>query len=432
MIHLDRDDDVQDHEPSPAPAVEPDRTAGKSHLLESSKVLRFLKTERLVHWSIAVPFVVCFTTAVILIVFYNNDPQRSYRAIFSWMHRISGLALAVLPPLVLYRTRSDYRIHLQNIRQAWVWSLDDVRWLMRSGRAALDPKVDLPEQGKFNAAEKLNFMMVMSTYPLFIVTGLLIWMPGVAFVSWLVHFSLAVIAAPLVLGHVFMATVNPSTRIGLEGMITGFVDREWAKHHYRKWYRQYFERPARPVWARRAARAPGTGVVEGAPRPVNGTRAATPPHALPVTPPATGPVIQGDAPAAAAAGGSGHAPLPQAGALDRATAVDQPGRTSGVPVVVPAAGAAEPARRRRITPSDLKRTARVRCRDCRTVLTFPSWELLLQKTFEVRAVLLCPHCRSEISAIRTLTAPKVAETILFHLEANGADHPLDGQAFPAA
>ena len=53
---------------------------------------------------------------------------------------------------------------------------------------------------------------------------------------------MAVMGFPLVAGHIFMAAINPSTRIGLEGMFTGWVDREWAKHHYRSWYREHFEK----------------------------------------------------------------------------------------------------------------------------------------------------------------------------------------------
>ena len=62
---------------------------------------------------------------------------------------------------------------------------------------------------------------------------------------------LAAIATPLLLGHVFMATVNPDTRPGLRGMITGFVDREWARHHYHLWYVAHFE-ASRGVVARDA------------------------------------------------------------------------------------------------------------------------------------------------------------------------------------
>jgi hypothetical protein len=72
------------------------------------------------------------------------------------------------------------------------------------------------------------------------VTGAMMWLPGIAFASWMLHVSLAALATPFVLGHVFMATVNPDTRQGLSGMISGRVDRRWAKHHYGRWYRENF------------------------------------------------------------------------------------------------------------------------------------------------------------------------------------------------
>lgn len=37
-----------------------------------------------------------------------------------------------------------------------------------------------------------------------------------------------------------MATINPDTRVGLPGMTTGMVDRQWASHHYGRWYREHF------------------------------------------------------------------------------------------------------------------------------------------------------------------------------------------------
>ena len=83
-------------------------------------------------------------------------------------------------------------------------------------------------------------MSLTVTYPLYVVTGITIWFFGPAFVSWLVHLSMAILATPLILGHVFMATVNPDTRVGLSGMISGFVDRHWARHHYRLWYDEHF------------------------------------------------------------------------------------------------------------------------------------------------------------------------------------------------
>ena len=67
--------------------------------------------------------------------------------------------------------------------------------------AALSPRFRLPEQGKFNAAERLNFMVLMVTYPLYVLTGILMWVTRVAVLSWLLHFFVAMLAGPLILGH---------------------------------------------------------------------------------------------------------------------------------------------------------------------------------------------------------------------------------------
>jgi formate dehydrogenase gamma subunit len=208
---------------------------------EKDEILRFRESERQLHWALAVPFMVSWTTAVVLVSVYNPHPERPYRLIFSWVHRTSGLWLSVLPLWTIVTHRHDFRVYLNNMKEAWRWRFDDLKWLALMGPAALNSKIALPDQGKFNAAEKINFMSLTTTYPLYIVTGVLIWLPGVALFAWLLHFSLALMATPLILGHIFMATVNPDTRVGLTGMITGFVPREWARHHYHRWYVELFE-----------------------------------------------------------------------------------------------------------------------------------------------------------------------------------------------
>ena len=204
-------------------------------------VLRFAKSERFLHWCIAGPFLFSLATALVMVLFYNPDPSRPYRAIFSRLHRASGVALIVLPMLATFRARGDFRLHFYNIRQAWIWVFDDIKWLALMGIAAVNPKVHLPEQGKFNAAEKINFMVLMVTYPLYVLTGLLMWLTPLAILSWIMHFLMALMAVPLISGHLFMALINPSSRKGLSGMTTGFVDRHWARHHYRRWSRAHHE-----------------------------------------------------------------------------------------------------------------------------------------------------------------------------------------------
>ncbi len=208
------------------------------------KIPRFLRTERLLHWALALPFLGCLFSAVALVVVYNPDPTRPYRYVFAWAHRGCGAALFILPSLVLLTSGRHMRVLLYNIRQAWGWRLDDIKWLMLMGPATVFKRIVLPDQGKFNAAEKLNFMMVMVFTPLFIASGIAIWLPDYTsldpFAPWMFHCALAATGLPLILGHMFMAMINPETRVGLSGMITGSVSRTWAQHHYARWYREQF------------------------------------------------------------------------------------------------------------------------------------------------------------------------------------------------
>jgi formate dehydrogenase gamma subunit len=247
------------------------RASRHSPFPAANEILRFDRAERHLHWAIAVPFTICFATALVLVTVYNPSPTRPFREAVSWIHRLSGICLAILPLRSLVRHRRDVSLHLHNMRQAWMWKLDDLKWLTLMGPAAVSHRVSLPHQGKFNAAEKINFMVLTLTLPVYIVTGLTIWFFRPAYVSWLVHFSLAALAVPLVLGHIFMATLNPDTRPGLEGMFSGFVDRRWAKHHYHLWYEENFGR-GRTAGGRAAAAARA----EVAPSPAQPAVAAAP------------------------------------------------------------------------------------------------------------------------------------------------------------
>lgn len=127
------------------------------------------------------------------------------------------------------------------MKRAWAWTIEDIKWLGLKGLAVFSKKISLPEQGKFNAAEKLNFMTLMVTYPFYILSGILIWLSSDSLLFWLVHFIVTIISTPFLLGHTFMALINPDTRVALPGMITGLVDQEYVRHHHGRWYKENFE-----------------------------------------------------------------------------------------------------------------------------------------------------------------------------------------------
>jgi len=200
----------------------------------------------MLHWAIAIPFLICFVTGITMKIFYNLRTPSPFREALSISLRVAGCALAVLPALAILRNWRDYKVHIYNVKVGFTWTIDDLKWLFLVGPATISKRIVLPEQKKFNAGEKLNFMMVLVTYPLFLATGFLLWMTGDHFLPWLVHISMSLTAPLLMMGHIYMAVVNPDTRVGLSGMITGRVDREWAKHHYRRWYEERFHDDGTP------------------------------------------------------------------------------------------------------------------------------------------------------------------------------------------
>lgn len=236
------------------PPTLPDRDPGEEtwtgRLLRFPQVIRevhrFRRAERLLHWSIAIPFLVCFATGMTLKLFYALHPEGVSRDVLAFLHRVAGGSLLAFPLLSVLSHWKDLDIHIYNVKVGWLWTWDDVKWLFLMGPATFSERFTLPDARKFNAGERLNFMMVMSTWPLFVATGLVLWTPGIHFVPWVAHVAAALVAAPLMAGHIFMALVNPSTRVGLSGMITGKVDREWARHHYAAWYRDHFDEHGNP------------------------------------------------------------------------------------------------------------------------------------------------------------------------------------------
>jgi formate dehydrogenase subunit gamma len=189
---------------------------------------RFSRTERTLHWANALFFFFLLATGLILYL-----PSLSIavgrRTLVQDAHFWSGIAwVSVLVAVVLV---GDRRGILRTAREVDRFDRDDFRWLAGKKPAP---------QGRFNAGQKLNVALTAAFTLLFLVSGLLLWF-GERNTSWrfastvVLHDGLMYVSVALLLGHLYLAVINPATRHALRGISTGSVSEEWAAEHHAKW-----------------------------------------------------------------------------------------------------------------------------------------------------------------------------------------------------
>lgn len=201
----------------------------------STTVVRFGRTERIYHWVQAIPYLVLLVTGGWLLLMRLGGADRSAEVALVWTHRVSGVLLPVA--MLLTFLAGDSRVLLRNGATALRWSWADVRWLFLVPLAALWSGVRLPPSGKFNPGQKIHFLVLMVLLPVFMITGLWIWLLPGALLPWFAHVAALSISLPLLLGHLYLALVSPVTRQSMSGIFTGRVDARWAREHHPLEYR---------------------------------------------------------------------------------------------------------------------------------------------------------------------------------------------------
>lgn len=194
--------------------------------MRAGYVRRFSPVERLLHWLNALGFFFLLTTGLILYL-----PRLSVlvarRQFIQSIHFWGGVVwLGALAAVLLLGAR---RL-LATARDIETFDHDDVVWL-RGGRAP---------QGRFNAGQKINAALTAAFTILFGVSGLLLWFgeqdTRFRFASTVIlHDGLMYVSLVLLVGHLYLALINPATRHSLRGMTLGDVRVEWAMKHHAKW-----------------------------------------------------------------------------------------------------------------------------------------------------------------------------------------------------
>lgn len=199
----------------------------------TDKIRRFTATERLLHWGFALPQIVLMITGGWLLATASHSGDSAAKVNMVTIHKAAAACFILLPFLVFMR--GDAKTLMKNIRLALHWNRVDFQWFFRSALKMLVPSTSLPEAGKFNAGQKLNMLIVMILGTAFVSSGLLMWFLDGVLLAWMIHTIAFLFVSVMVLAHVYMAILHPSTRPSFWSIINGNVDREWANHHHPLW-----------------------------------------------------------------------------------------------------------------------------------------------------------------------------------------------------
>ena len=196
---------------------------------------RFSSAEQSLHWLLAASFLVMLATGLSLYL-PSLAQVAADRQLWKSIHLGAALAFWVGTFLILTSAPGGLGTTARELDR---FDADDKRWLAWS----VSRRGPEPPQGRFNAGQKLNTAIIAGLMVVFTISGTLMYLQEVdagfrGTSAILVHDIAMYIAIPLVIGHLYMAMLNPSTRHSLRGMVLGTVRRDWAREHHAKWERE--------------------------------------------------------------------------------------------------------------------------------------------------------------------------------------------------
>jgi formate dehydrogenase gamma subunit len=194
-----------------------------------ARVLRFTRSERAFHWLVAVAFFVLLLSGLLM-----GKPGSLHNVLYTMHLASGGVLVGGLALILLWGNR---RALSQTRRDLSTLDALDRQWLARVPAAVFKHSPET-SAGRFNAGQKLNFMLVTVLFAALFASGIGLIITGshpVNPVFKAAHVVAAYTALVLVAGHLYMALINPSTRPALRGMISGKVDAAWVrKYHTRR------------------------------------------------------------------------------------------------------------------------------------------------------------------------------------------------------
>ncbi|HEY5045809.1 MAG TPA: cytochrome b/b6 domain-containing protein [Solirubrobacteraceae bacterium] len=190
-------------------------------------VKRFTVSERAVHWLTALAFFSLLISGLVV-----GRRGTFHDVMYAWHLASAGVLVGGVALIVVAGNQRALRGTAHELSSL---DVEDRAWLGAIGARLLSGAPE-PPAGRFNAGQKVNFVLVCILLAVLYVTGVDTIIAGTHHNLIFGGHKLATIAlCVLVAGHLYMALVNRATRHALRGILTGEVDREWASRHYPRW-----------------------------------------------------------------------------------------------------------------------------------------------------------------------------------------------------
>jgi formate dehydrogenase subunit gamma len=199
------------------------------------KIERFTPFERSAHWANAIAFTILAISGLVMAFGQYFLMPVIGKTLFGYLtyilknaHNFAGPVFAVSLIVVMFTFIRDN-----------MPAKGDLNWLLKGG--GLFSKEHI-KAARFNAGEKVMFWGGVFVLGLTVVASGLVMdklVPGLNYerstmqIAHMVHAVATILMIVLFMGHIYLGTIG--TEGTYQGMKTGYVDENWAKHHHELW-----------------------------------------------------------------------------------------------------------------------------------------------------------------------------------------------------
>jgi formate dehydrogenase subunit gamma len=193
-------------------------------------IRRFERSEIILHWVNAVPFLILILTGALNILSRFEIYSSPFIGAIRIIHRIAGvLWIGGIGYSFFFVGRE---LNIANTRDQFKMGLSDITWMIKTIRSMYNRHIEVPPVGKFNIGQKINAVLVILYAVAFAGSGALIWAFNTMLFPWYFHATVFFMTIFSLGGHLYLSFLHPSTRPGLIGIFNGMVPRSYVMHHH--------------------------------------------------------------------------------------------------------------------------------------------------------------------------------------------------------